>query len=71
MEKYPIFEYLPFETLISKNQKEYYSALSKSDKAGNSTPFIDYMLRVIDLSINQLMDKNQKTFTSKDRLEHL
>jgi Fic family protein len=64
------FRVFTLGTLISKNQKEYYSALSKSDKTRNSTPFIDYLLRVIDLSINQLVDKNKRTFTSKDRLEH-
>lgn len=70
MEKYPIFEYIPFETLISKDQEKYYAALSKSDKAGNSTSFIEYMLDVIETSLNELLDFNQRTFTEKDRLEY-
>ncbi len=70
MEKYPIFEYIPFETLISKDQEKYYAALSKSDKAGNSTTFIEYMLSVIEKSLNELLDFNQRTFTEKDRLEY-
>lgn len=70
MEKYPIFEFIPFETLISKNQGNYYSALSKSDKAGHSTFFIEYMLGVIEKFLDELMDFNQRTFTEKDRLEH-
>jgi len=40
MEKYPIFEFIPFETLISKEQEKYYKALSESDKSGQSTKFI-------------------------------
>ena len=40
MEEYPVFEFLPFETLISQKQKEYYKALSDSDKEGKSTKFI-------------------------------
>jgi Fic family protein len=32
MSEYPIFEFLPFETLISKTQKEYYKSLAMSDK---------------------------------------
>lgn len=68
--KYPIFEYIPFETLISKDQEKYYSALSKSDKAGNSTPFIEYMLTIIEKSLNELLDFNQRIFTGKDRLEY-
>lgn len=70
MEKYPIFENIPFETLISKDQEKYYAALSKSDKAGNSTSFIEYMLDVIEKSLNELLDFNQRTFTEKDRLEY-
>ncbi|MDT0688130.1 Fic family protein [Autumnicola psychrophila] len=70
MEKYPIFEYIPFETLISKDQEKYYAALSKSDKAGNSTSFIEYMLNVIEISLNKLLDFNQRRFTEKDRLEY-
>jgi len=31
MKKYPIFEFLPFETLISKDQKKYYKALADSE----------------------------------------
>jgi Fic family protein len=40
MEKYPVFEFIPFETLISKNQGNYYKALAKSDTSGKSTKFI-------------------------------
>lgn len=70
IKKYPIFEYIPFETLISKDQEKYYSALARSDKVGNSTFFIEYMLDVIERSLIDLMDFNQRTFTGKDRLEY-
>lgn len=70
MEKYPVFEYLPFETLISKNQEKYYKALSESDKLGNSTRFIEYMLDVIDSSIGELLNFNNRTLTVKKRLEY-
>ncbi len=70
MEKYPIFEFLPFETMISKEQEKYYQALAQSDKSGNSTKFIEYMLNVIDVSIGKLLDYNNRTLTEKDRLEY-
>lgn len=70
MEKYPIFEFLPFETMISKDQEKYYQALAQSDKSGNSTKFIEYMLNVIDVSIGKLLDFNNRTLTEKDRLEY-
>lgn len=70
LEKYPVFEYLPFETLISKDQEKYYKALSDSDKLGKSTKFIEYMLSVIDSSISELLDFNNRTLTEKERLEY-
>jgi len=70
MEKYPVFEYLPFETLISKDQEKYYKALSESDKSGNSTAFIIYMLGVINKSLEELFDYNSRTLSQKDRLEY-
>jgi Fic family protein len=70
MEKYPIFEFLPFETLISKDQEKYYKALAESDKSGKSTKFIEYMLNVIDISISELLDFNNRTLNEKDRLEY-
>ncbi|RRO22474.1 Fic family protein [Flavobacteriaceae bacterium 14752] len=70
IQKHPIFEFLPFETLISKDQDKYYKALAESDKAGNSTFFIEYMLNVIDISLNQLLDFNSKNLSDNDRLEY-
>jgi len=70
MEKYPIFEFLPFETLISNNPEKYYKALSESDKSGQSTKFIEYMLEVIDISINELLNFNNLTLTEIKRLEY-
>ena len=70
IEKYPVFEFLPFETLISNDQEKYYKALAESDKLGNSTKFIEYMLNVIDISISELLDFNNRTLSEKDRLEY-
>lgn len=70
MEKYPIFEFLPFETLISKDQEKYYKALAESDNAGKSTAFIEYMLNVIHISISELLDFNNRTLSAKDRLAY-
>ena len=47
MKKYPVFEYISFETLISKDQDQYYKTLAACDKTGNSTKFIEYMLTYI------------------------
>lgn len=70
IDKYPVFEFLPFETLISNDQKKYYEALSESDKSGQSTKFIEYMLKVIDSSISELLNYNNRTLNEKDRLKY-
>lgn len=70
MSEYPVFEFLPFETLISKTQKEYYNTLSLSDKSGKSTHFIEYMLDVINKSLESLLSYNNRILKDIDRLEY-
>lgn len=70
MSEYPIFEFLPFETLISQTQDEYYKSLSLSDKSGKSTYFIEYMLDVIDKSLGSLLNYNNRILKDFDRLEY-
>ena len=70
MEKYAVFEFLPFESLINKTQKEYYESLALSDKSGNSSVFIEYMLQVIDQSLGELLNFKNRTFREIDRIEY-
>jgi len=69
MEEYPVFEFLPFETIISKNQTAYYNALSASDKEGKSTKFIEYMLRIMDQSLSELLENATKKLSEEDRIQ--
>ncbi len=69
-EKYPVFESLPFETLIHKTQSEYYEALALSDKMGNSTAFIEYMLRILDAALEDLLRVKGKTIHPEDRMTY-
>jgi len=68
-EEYAVFEFLPFETLISKNQIAYYDALSASDKEGKSTKFIEYMLNIIDQSLSELLGNSAKKLSVEDRIQ--
>ena len=70
MTEYPVFEFLPFETLISKTQDEYYKSLALSDKSGKSTYFIEYMLGVIEKSLEGLLKYNSRVLKDVDRLEY-
>ncbi|WP_026904108.1 Fic family protein [Pedobacter glucosidilyticus] len=70
MSEYPVFEFLPFETLISQTQDAYYQSLALSDKSGKSTPFIEYMLSVIQQSLENLLNYNNRILKDIDRLEY-
>lgn len=69
MDKYPVFEYLPIESLIKANQDTYYKVLSQSDKTGTSTPFIEFMLGIILQSLENLLTTQNRTLTTTDRVE--
>ena len=55
-----IFAWLPVETLIKENQKEYYSVLGASDSDANSTKFIEFMLSLILNTIEKIIETEKK-----------
>jgi Fic family protein len=70
MKEYPVFEFIPFENIIHKTQSEYYHALSQSDKSGSSTPFIEYMLKVVNDSLYTMLDFKSRVMSTEDRLTY-
>jgi len=50
-----IFEYVPIESQIKKYQEEYYLAIANCDYNGKSTEFIEFMLKMIDEILEDLM----------------
>ena len=44
---HPLFEHLPVENMVYANQQAYYDAITASTHAGQSGPFIDFMLNEI------------------------
>jgi Fic family protein len=70
MKEYPVFEFIPFENIIHKTQRNYYHALAQSDKSGNSTPFIAYMLNVINDSLHNVLDFKSRILNTEDRLTY-
>ncbi len=55
-----IFAWLPVETLVKENQKEYYSVLGASDSEASSTKFVEFMLSVILSTIEELIETEKK-----------
>lgn len=50
---HPIFEYLPIENMVHAKQQDYYNAIGASTRAGQSGPFIDFMLNEILNTLKQ------------------
>ena len=69
MKQYPVFEFLPIEHLIKQQQKQYYAKLSESDKKGNSTPFIEFMLGIISNALDEVLQTQNKTLHAEDRIQ--
>lgn len=69
LKKYsPVFEFLPIESLIKARQSEYYRVLGESDNNGDSTGFIEFMLQIINESIEELLANQNVNLTSQDRI---
>ncbi len=64
----PVFEFLPIESLIKARQSEYYRILGESDNRGDSTGFIEYMLQIINESLEELLTNQNVNLTSQDRI---
>nr|WP_160136234.1 Fic family protein [Chryseobacterium sp. c4a] len=68
MQQYPVFEFLPVESLIKQQQNTYYNKLSESDKKGDSTPFIEFMLGIILDALDEVLQSQNKTLYTEDRI---
>jgi Fic family protein len=65
----PVFEFLPIESLIKNRQNEYYRILGESDNKGDSTGFIEFMLQIINESLEDLLTNQNVNLTSQDRID--
>lgn len=52
----PVFEYIPIESQIQKHQSEYYEKISECHKAGNSDAFTEFMLKMIDDTLDEVIN---------------
>ena len=51
-----IFAWLPVETIVKEHQQDYYNVIAQCDAAGNSTAFVEFMLKCL-LDPEELHDK--------------
>ena len=55
-----IFEYIPIESMIQKHQNEYYDSIALCHKNGNSNVFIEFMLKMIDETLEEALSNIRK-----------
>lgn len=53
----PVFEYIPIESQIEKFQSDYYDAITTCHREGESTKFIQFMLKQIDSILDEVMNQ--------------
>jgi Fic family protein len=64
----PVFEFLPVESLIKAKKEEYYKILGESDNQGDSTGFVQFMLQIINDSLEDLLISQIVNLTSENRI---
>lgn len=69
MNSFPVFQYIPFESIIAKSQKGYYNSLAQSDKKGESSAFIHFMLNVLNEALEPHLNQKKITLKAKDRIQ--
>jgi Fic family protein len=71
MKEHPLFEFISVEEVIKRHQQNYYKALEKSDRAGDSTLFIEFSLEQILDALKQYSISAISTITDPNsRLEY-
>lgn len=63
-----IFEFIPIESIIKERQEKYYHSLGLSDKSGQATPFIEFMLNVISDALSDVLLLQRPALNATDRL---
>lgn len=53
-----LFTVLPVQTVIRDRQEGYYAALAQADSAGESTPFVEFLLDALHVALNEAVTSN-------------
>lgn len=56
-----IFYFIPVESVVKEHQQGYYEALEQAGSAGESTPFVEFMLEVIHQAVKEFLEEYQKS----------
>jgi Fic family protein len=67
----PALAWLPVESVIRDRQREYYAALAASDKAGQSTGFIEFLLSALLEALKAVRGTDQVSDQVTDQVKAL
>ena len=64
-----LFAWLPVETIVKEHQQEYYSVIQKSDQVGESTSFVEFMLRCLFEAMDnyEFWECNKEAYLGKQK----
>lgn len=65
----PLLAYLPVETVIRERQEEYYHVLGQSDRLGDATPFVEFMLEALLKALQEATSTDPVTDQVTDQVE--
>ncbi|MBL8952635.1 MAG: Fic family protein [Myxococcaceae bacterium] len=66
----PVYRFVPIESVIRERQKQYYAVLRKSDRAGDCTAFVEYVLEALRDALDETLAALRPTRPRPDdRLE--
>lgn len=54
-----LFKFVPIESRIKQYQEEYYAVIAKCNTDGNSNHFIEFMLKMIDETLEELIENTK------------
>ena len=64
-----LFSWLPVETIVKDHQQDYYNAIAKSDAAGESTIFVEFMMDcLLDAMVNYEPQEEETSDELHDKL---
>lgn len=66
-----LFAGIPVESLVHARQSDYYAAIRQSSEAGESTPFIEFMLAVILAALRSASSSDQVSDQASDQVARL
>lgn len=64
----PYFAWIPVETLIYKNQEDYYKSINNSNSKGESTDFVYFMLNLMKEALKEIKMTKKVTDKTTDKM---